>query len=318
MVLLSIIIPCYNCGLFLRQSLDKLLRQDLDNCEVILINDGSEDDTLSIIQEYVNRYSNFVFVDQTNQGVSVARNNGIGKATGRYIYFLDSDDELSDFSLEYIKSRIIRHTDYDIFGFGYKVKINTAQIIDYCCTNYDSNLFSGKTALRLFLVGRLRLNICSLAISRKLIINKKIYFEQGHSIGEDVLFICKLLYATQSLKYFARHCFTYLIRANSVTGGGKFSGKNLETFEFLYSFFSKENNTIGLERPVNYFLMLRWGRAFVSYMKSSAKDEDINHKLIRYGSIRFKSNYVGNIKMWFVMKCAALLPLSLLFRIFKK
>src|SRR5690606_37664414 len=92
MIQISFIIPCYNAAKFLKETLDPLLELDQDSIEVIIVNDGSTDQTLEIAQSYKEKIKNFSILDQDNQGVSAARNNGLKEASGKYIQFLDSDD----------------------------------------------------------------------------------------------------------------------------------------------------------------------------------------------------------------------------------
>ncbi|WP_320633151.1 glycosyltransferase, partial [Porphyromonas somerae] len=89
---LSIIIPIYKAEPFLRQCLDAIVNQSAQPYEVILVNDGSPDNCDVICNEYVERYPFFKYLKQDNQGVSVARNNGIALATGDYLTFCDPDD----------------------------------------------------------------------------------------------------------------------------------------------------------------------------------------------------------------------------------
>ncbi len=90
---LSVILPVYNVEKYLRQNLDTLLNQSFDNLEVIAINDGSTDSSLTILNEYKDKYKNkLVILNQENGGISKARNAGIKEANGDYIAFVDSDD----------------------------------------------------------------------------------------------------------------------------------------------------------------------------------------------------------------------------------
>lgn len=93
----SIIIPVYNNSKYIDKCIDSILKQDYDlsKIQILLINDGSKDNSLSICNHYAKKYQNVVVINQENKGVSVARNNGIKKAQGKYILFLDSDDFLS-------------------------------------------------------------------------------------------------------------------------------------------------------------------------------------------------------------------------------
>lgn len=88
----SIIIPVYNTSKFLNKCIKSAINQDYDNIEIIIVNDGSTDDSLDIIKKYTKKYKNITLIDQKNKGLSVARNEGIKKATGDYFLLLDSDD----------------------------------------------------------------------------------------------------------------------------------------------------------------------------------------------------------------------------------
>lgn len=91
---LSIIIPVYNSEKYLRRCIDSVTKQDPADCQVILIDDGSTDDSFKIMKEEAEKYNYIDIIHQKNQGVSMARNAGLKRAAGEWIYFLDSDDEL--------------------------------------------------------------------------------------------------------------------------------------------------------------------------------------------------------------------------------
>ena len=100
-VLLSIIIPVYKVEEYLAKCLDSVLEQgmDLATYEVIVINDGSPDNSKEIIESYLPNHPNLIFIDQENQGVSVARNKGLDRATGEFILFVDPDDAVFEHSI---------------------------------------------------------------------------------------------------------------------------------------------------------------------------------------------------------------------------
>lgn len=93
---ISIIIPVYNVEAYLRECLDSVIVQECVNFEVLCVNDGSTDNSLSILDEYEKKYSFIHVYTKNNGGLSSARNYGIRKASGKYIFFLDSDDMLAD------------------------------------------------------------------------------------------------------------------------------------------------------------------------------------------------------------------------------
>lgn len=101
MPLVSIIIPVYNSDKYLRKCLDSIILQTYKNIEIIIINDGSSDNSKTILEEYQKNYTNIKVINNpTNLGTSIARNIGLDLANGDYIYFSDSDDFLAIDAIE--------------------------------------------------------------------------------------------------------------------------------------------------------------------------------------------------------------------------
>ena len=116
-IILSIIIPVYNVELYLERCLDSVLCQVKENMEVILVDDGSKDNSGNICDKYKNRYGDRInVIHQSNAGLSAARNTGIENANGEYLYFLDSDDFLSENFIETVYMHLIKRK-YDIIEF---------------------------------------------------------------------------------------------------------------------------------------------------------------------------------------------------------
>lgn len=96
---ISVIMPIFNMGLYLRDALNSVVSQTLENIEVICINDGSTDNSIDILTEYASRYEFIKVINKENEGVAAARNDGIRAANGEYLFFLDPDDWLPDNSV---------------------------------------------------------------------------------------------------------------------------------------------------------------------------------------------------------------------------
>ena len=92
----SVVVPVYNTELFLEECLHSLEKQTLTDIEIILVNDGSTDNSGELLREYAGKDARCVYVEQANQGLSAARNTGIEYASGHYLAFLDSDDWLAE------------------------------------------------------------------------------------------------------------------------------------------------------------------------------------------------------------------------------
>lgn len=112
----SVIIPVYNSEKYISKCLDSVLNQTYQNVEIIVINDGSKDNSIKILKEYEKKYENIILIDKKNEGVSKTRNLGINKATGDYIMFIDNDDFIDE---DYIET-YMKNSDYDIVIGSYK------------------------------------------------------------------------------------------------------------------------------------------------------------------------------------------------------
>ena len=118
MVKISVIIPVYNAENYLRQCLDSLEQQSFKDFEMIVVNDGSTDNSLSIIQNYASKDSQIKIISQKNQGLSVARNNALQIAQGKYIAFIDADDWIEPDFLEKMFFSI-QSSDADVIQSGF-------------------------------------------------------------------------------------------------------------------------------------------------------------------------------------------------------
>ena len=125
---LSIIVPVYNVEEYIRPCVESIFKQGLDEStyEVILVNDGTKDNSFGAIEDIVNSHSNILIVEQKNQGLSAARNTGMTKASRDYILFLDSDDLLIENTLGNLTEELEKSSP-DILYAGF-VKMTNEEI----------------------------------------------------------------------------------------------------------------------------------------------------------------------------------------------
>lgn len=118
---ISVIIPIYNVGQYLRQTLDSVVNQTHQDIEIICINDGSTDDSLKIVEDYASKDQRIKIINQENAGLYISRQNGIRTASGDYILFLDGDDWLDIDTCEKIAA-MAKDTHADIIQYGLQVE----------------------------------------------------------------------------------------------------------------------------------------------------------------------------------------------------
>ena len=130
MTKLSIIVPVYNVERYIRPCIESIFRQGLNEAdfEVIIVNDGTPDKSMELITDIIGQHQNITVINQENQGLSVARNNAIKVATGKYIQFLDSDDLLIDNTLPYLLNNAISSKAELVIGDF--IEMNDESIVD--------------------------------------------------------------------------------------------------------------------------------------------------------------------------------------------
>lgn len=199
----SIIVPVYNVEQYLERCLNSLINQTLQNIEIICINDGSMDNSLSMLKQYAEKDKRIKIINQENKGVSVARNNGIEASQGEYIGFVDSDD----------------YVDLDFFENLYnKAKNENA---DICQSLYFGHKkLNGKLNISkrhgVVLYYEVYVNI----YRRQFIKDNNIQFPIGIKIAEDITFTLESLLKSNKtviLDKNKKSCYYYILRKNSAT-----------------------------------------------------------------------------------------------------
>lgn len=185
MPLVSIIIPVYNVKPYLSQCFDSILAQEEGAWEAIVVDDGSTDGSSEICDEYANKDSRFRVFHKENGGVSSARNLGLEKAQGEWIWFVDGDDYITSGSLSILKQAILHQCDTVFHGLTILYEDGVEKVEKAAmCLNFDKDTF-------------LKRNFCyqngMILFSRKIIENGRLRFSLGIKMAEDLEFQFKYL-----------------------------------------------------------------------------------------------------------------------------
>ena len=211
--LISIIVPVYNVEEYLKQCLDSILEQTFSDYEVILVNDGSTDNSGLICQEYAEKDSRIRYFEKENGGLSDARNYGIEQAQGEYLTFVDSDDFLDKMHLNVLYTALVsNNVDISIVNYA-NYQTSTATFYLHTFGEYYEKNYSSEELLDNLAI--LERNDLSFSTIWGKLYKRSVFsflrFPKG-VIGEDVALIYKIY--TQVDKIVYAHKDTYIYREN--------------------------------------------------------------------------------------------------------
>ena len=211
--LISIIVPAYNVEKYIKTCLDSLINQTYSNFEIIVINDGSTDQTEKILNEYESNPKIRIF-SQKNGGLSAARNQGLNLANGELVCFIDSDDSVKSDYLEKLAAPFFEDSNIDITVCGYQEKFENSEINHVL----KSQKITGAQATKDLLIKQQDFNILAWnkLYRKKLFSNNHIEYPAGQ-IHEDNLTTYKLFSHAQKVFYISDVLYIYQRTHSEIT-----------------------------------------------------------------------------------------------------
>ena len=216
-VFISFVVPCYNIEKYVQRCLDSLARQSLSSdyeIEFILVNDGSTDGTLSVLERFATIDSRTKVINQANQGVSAARNNGLKAAHGEYVFFLDADDFLTDDASQIIYDLSCAQKPEIVICNAYIVKEDNLEHKKEwnVCSGITDEVFEKYD----FIKKVQQLPISFKAYRREFLIKNNILYDEDLKVGEVYTFFLHALAYAQKVVFSEKRIMYYLIRGESV------------------------------------------------------------------------------------------------------
>ena len=227
--LVSIIMPVYNSSKYLKNALDSIIGQTYKNLEIILINDGSTDNSLEICKKYEKEDKRIVIVDKKNTGVSDSRNLGIDLARGEYIFFMDSDDWLENDAIESLLEIIIKQR-VDIVKCNFYREQNGNKIENIYpqeLLNKKIDTSESKKIIDYILSGKIEAYLWCLLIKKDIIKKYNIKFDIKLSMAEDTIWLLQLLINPTTIFIIDKYLYHYNINVKSISRNQMQIVKNL-------------------------------------------------------------------------------------------
>ena len=288
--IVSIIIPMYNSEKYIGTCLDSIMRSDLpcELYEIIVVDDGSSDNGAIIVKSYTDKYSNIHYFLQSNQGQSSARNNGIKRCQGKYVWFIDSDDKV-DAKLRCLIDYLDQEVQLDIMAFQLKEVSESGEFIKKECsqpTVQHEVVLLGRDAI---ISGYNPSSVCALFIRREFMIENNLCFMIGIT-HQDVELSYKLFAKAQKVLFVKETPYIYILHPNSTSQSVKPEKKIkymtdelviMQSFSDLAKTFSGKDEELKevIEKRVNDIL---FGLCFSMFKhRNDWNKNGVNHAILK-------------------------------------
>lgn len=236
--MLSVIVAAYNVEKYIEKCINSLVNQTYKNLEILVVNDGSTDNTKEIIEKYEKKYKNLKLLNKENGGLSSARNFGLKNTKKKYVTFVDGDDYLDLNTYEIVMKKIEKEqTDLGIFNFKKifpQKMVNSKLSEEIYKNNFLKQLFSKSAEIDIVVWNKI--------FKTDIILKNKIYFK-NRAYFEDTGFIFRYLYFVKNVSLINLPLYNYVQRENSITK--KFNPIIISSCENTYKIikeFYKKNN----------------------------------------------------------------------------
>ncbi len=213
-MLLSIIIPVYNVEKYIARTLESILFQHADiDYEVIIVDDGTPDGSMRIVDDYADKFPRMVILHQENRGLSCARNSGLQASSGEYVWFVDSDDTLPPHSLDFLASQMeALHPEVLTFDIVKTSEQTGNEAVEPILFKAKYRSLYGRQHAGTALNKKIHTGIAQRFVFRRdFLTASRLTFTPG-IIHEDIDFIVRMLLVAGSILPLRHPCYNYLVR----------------------------------------------------------------------------------------------------------
>lgn len=262
MIDVSLIVPVYNVSEYLPECLDSLINQTFENIEIICVNDGSTDNCLEILEDYSRKDERIKIISQKNSGLGASRNVGMKQASGKYIFFMDSDDFLELNAIELLYENITKNESDVAFYRGYKytdgnrtdyTMLNFNKVFGGC--DYHDFTFTYRDAKDYVLNNGYN---AVLKLYRKEFLDSypDFYFPEGIAF-EDILFHVKMMVRASKLSFIPDRLYYYRYNETSIVNTPEYTFDIFLNIDMVEEFLIENSLMEEFAEDFEYFKMKR-------------------------------------------------------------
>lgn len=262
----SIIVPIYRVENYIEDCIDSICNQTFSNTEIILVDDGSKDESIAIAKKVLGKYKkSFKVILQKNKGPAAARNLGIKNATGDWIICIDSDDIVDKRFIEaLLNANLNNQTKISIANYMIIKKKGDIKISN----DFNMKIVVQQDALERFLRRQLRIIVPGILIEKEYLIENELYYDEKMRFSEDQVYIWRILFAGSRFSYIVTPLYYYHYHEKSIMTSS--TSKNILTGYYgvkrLVS--DIENGLYEIPQNISTYILPRW---VLSALKSSSR-----------------------------------------------
>lgn len=307
---LSVILPIYNVGNFLSKCIESLLNQNFEDYEIILVNDGSTDNSLEVSEFYQKKSDKITLINQANQGSGIARNTGLKIASGDYIFFCDPDDYITGEFFRKVAE--VTEDDPDLVVFGYWDEYEKNSTMKKIPLTFEKEKKLDQKAFRNDFCELFKKNVMYTLwnkIYKKSFLDEFGLFFGNAPMGQDTRFNLEVYKKVRTVKIVPNSYYHYIqVRPGSSTGKYrdnriKLKLEELEKIKELLNFFKITNNDL-IKKIKSDILTSSCNHIINSELPLKSKKQKISEilNLKEFDNLYCNNEYMNSINNFFLSK----------------
>lgn len=211
----SVIVPVYNVSDYIEESILSICKQKFEGFQIILVNDGTKDDSIKISEDILKKYAvNYKIINQENKGLPSARNTGFKEAEGKYVVFVDSDDIIDEKFLSTLYSACedngvdAAFAEYEVTHMDNRKGTNNS--------HFEIEVLTRDELLYVNMLRTTKIHLCAILIKKAFLLENDLWFDESLRYGEEVDFTWRMYPKLKNIVHIKAKMYKYLVRQNSL------------------------------------------------------------------------------------------------------
>ena len=271
--MISVIVPVYNVEKYVVNCLESIINQDYKDFELILVNDGSTDNSEKVIKDYLkDKDINWRLINKENGGQSSARNLGQKEAKGDYISFIDSDDVVTSDYLSSLLNNLTEDVDFSFCNYEF-----VKEQIPPKDNNKDIKVYTRDELLDSYLKRNLGFLLPSILFRKSFLINNNLYGNENTYFSEDIMYMWDVIFKSNKSIYLNKKMYGYYIREKSIMTASSFD-RLLKSYDEFNAFIERLYKQYPDKSNVIKYILPRW-KLGILYTSSALLNKDDFNKM---------------------------------------